>query len=122
MQFSKKFPLPKNGSHLEFSNFCQKWQNTKFASISLTVRDIAISLKFSTHRVLEEGTRIFDKNGKTQFYYATIAYYVGLNAVLGWPHLGQRLRKKRHFMLAVESSCRHMITSDQSPYFLIGHD
>ena len=28
MQFSKKFPLPKNGGHFEFSNFCQKWQNT----------------------------------------------------------------------------------------------
>ena len=26
--FSKKFPLPKNGGHFEFSNFCQKWQNT----------------------------------------------------------------------------------------------
>ena len=25
--FQKKFPLPKNGSHFEFSNFCQKWQN-----------------------------------------------------------------------------------------------
>ena len=22
------FPLPKNGGHFEFSNFCQKWQNT----------------------------------------------------------------------------------------------
>ena len=28
-QFSKNFPLPKNGGHFEFSNFCQKWQNTK---------------------------------------------------------------------------------------------
>ena len=28
------------------------------------------------------------------FYYATIAYHVGLNAVLGLPHPGQRLRKK----------------------------
>ena len=26
--FPKKFPLPKNGGHFEFSNFCQKWQNT----------------------------------------------------------------------------------------------
>ena len=105
MQFSKNFPLPKNGGHFKFSNFCQKWQNTnlceierfrrnfrptgylrnvifaifkkfsppqkmaailrifeflpkmakhKFASISLTVRDRAISSKFSTHRVSKE--------------------------------------------------------------------
>ena len=26
----KSFPLPKNGGHFEFSNFCQKWQNTNF--------------------------------------------------------------------------------------------
>ena len=85
LQFSKNFPLPKNGGHFEFSNFCQKWQKHKFASISLTVRDRAISSKFSTHRVCKEGTlcnsqknfpsqkmaamlyfRIFAKNGKTQ--------------------------------------------------------
>ena len=29
LQFSKNFPLPKNGGHFEFSNFWQKWQNTK---------------------------------------------------------------------------------------------
>ena len=45
LQFSKYFPLPKNGGHFEFSNFCQKWQKHKFASISLTVRDRAISSK-----------------------------------------------------------------------------
>ena len=58
----------------------------KFASISLTVRDRAISSKFSTHRVSKECTvcnfqkifpspkmaailnfRIFAQNGKTQF-------------------------------------------------------
>ena len=73
--FQKNFPLPKNGGHFEFSNFCQKWQNTKLllspfcifgflpkmakhkiASISLTVRDRAISSQFSTHRVCKEGT------------------------------------------------------------------
>ena len=27
-KFPKNFPLPKNGGHFEFSNFCQKWQNT----------------------------------------------------------------------------------------------
>ena len=39
----------KNGGHFKFSNFCEKWQNTKLLlSISLTVRDRAISSKFST--------------------------------------------------------------------------
>ena len=54
LQFSKNFPLPKNGGHFEFSNFCQKRQKHKFASISLTVRNRAISSKFSTHRVSKE--------------------------------------------------------------------
>ena len=49
-QFSIKFPLSKNGGHFVFSNFCQKMEKHKFATISLTVRDRAISLKFSTHR------------------------------------------------------------------------
>ena len=31
---------------------------------------------------------------KLYFYYTTIAYHVGLNAVLRWPHHGQRRRKK----------------------------
>ena len=26
--FQKKIPLPQNGGHFEFSNICQKWQNT----------------------------------------------------------------------------------------------
>ena len=56
LQFSKNFPLPKNGGHFEFSNFCQKMAKHKFASISLTVRDRAISSKFSTHRVSEHCT------------------------------------------------------------------
>ena len=30
-------------------------------------------------------------------------------------------KKNRHLYLAVASSCHHMITSDQSPYFLVGH-
>ena len=53
-QFSKKFPLPKNGGHFVFSNFCQKMEKHKFATISLTVRDRAISSKFSIHRVSEK--------------------------------------------------------------------
>ena len=44
----KKFPLPKNGGHFEF---LPKMEKQKYASISLTVRDRAISSKFSTHRV-----------------------------------------------------------------------
>ena len=138
LQFSKNFPLPKNGKFV-FCHFCKnsKIQNGrhfwggenfwkiaklhsldtlwvenfdeialsrtvkeieanlcfamanitkhKFASISLTVRDRAISSKFSTHRVSKEcnlcnfpkifpspkmaailNFRIFAKNGKTQ--------------------------------------------------------
>ena len=49
----KKFPLLKNGGHFEFS---PKMAKHKFASISLTVRDRAISSKFSTHRVSEHCT------------------------------------------------------------------
>ena len=30
-------------------------------------------------------------------------------------------KKNRPLLLAVASSCRHVITSDQSPYFLVGH-
>ena len=35
-QFSKNFPLPKNGGHFEF---WPKMEKHKFASVSLTVRD-----------------------------------------------------------------------------------
>ena len=52
--FSKNFPLPKNGGHFEFFEFLPKMAKHKFASISLTVRDRAISSKFSTHRVSKE--------------------------------------------------------------------
>ena len=51
--FQKKFPLPKNGGHFEF---LPKMRKHKFASISLTVRDRAISSKFSTPRVSEKCT------------------------------------------------------------------
>ena len=54
--FQKNFISPKNGGHFEFSNFCQKWQKHKFASISLTLRDRAISSKFSIHRVSQQST------------------------------------------------------------------
>ena len=67
MQFSKNFPLPKNGGHFEFSNFCQKWQNTNllrslwvenFVEIALsrTVKEIEANLCFA----------IFGKNSKIQ--------------------------------------------------------
>ena len=49
----QKIPLPKNGSHFEF---LPKMPKHKFASISLTVRDRAVSSKFSTHRVSEKCT------------------------------------------------------------------
>ena len=84
-QFLKNCPLPKNGGHFEFSNFLPKMAKHEFPSISLTVRDRAISLKFSTRRVSEQCTlgnfqknfpspkmaailnfQIFVKNGKTQ--------------------------------------------------------
>ena len=52
--FKKNFPLPQNGGHFEFSNFLPKMAKHKIASISLTVRDRAISSKFSTHRVSKE--------------------------------------------------------------------
>ena len=91
LQFSKNFPLPKHGGHFEFS---PKMAKHKFASISLTVRDRAISSKFLIHRVSEKCTlcnfqkifpspkmpailnfRIFAKNGKTR-----ISFYL-LNRV-----------------------------------------
>ena len=52
-QFSKNFPLPRNGGHFEF---LPKMTKHKIACISLTVRDRAISSKFSTHRVCKEFT------------------------------------------------------------------
>ena len=60
-QFSKKFPLPKNGGHFVFSNFWQKMEKHKFATIALTVRDRAISSKFSTHRVSKQCIGNFQK-------------------------------------------------------------
>ena len=82
-QFSKKFPLPKNDCHFEFFEFLPKMAKHKLASVSLTMRDRAISSKFSTHTVSGKCTlgnfqkifpspkmaailnfRIFAKNGK----------------------------------------------------------
>ena len=83
--FPKIFPSPKMAAILNFRIFAKKMAKHKFASISLTVRDRAISSKFSTHRVSKEcnlcnfqkifpspkmaailNFRIFAKNGKTQ--------------------------------------------------------
>ena len=83
--FQKNFPSPKNDRHFVFSNFCQKMEKHKFATISLTVRDRAILSKFLALRVYEKHTlcnfqkifpspkmaaflnfKIFAKNGKTQ--------------------------------------------------------
>ena len=82
--FPKIFPSPKMVAILNFRIF-SKLAKHKIASISLTVRDRAISSKFSTHRVCKQGTlcnsqknfpspkmaailhfRIYAKNGKTQ--------------------------------------------------------
>ena len=82
--FQKIFPSPKMAAILNFRIFAKNGKN-KFASISLTVRDRAISSKFSTHRVSKEcnlcnfqkifpspkmaailNFRSFAKNGKTQ--------------------------------------------------------
>ena len=93
--FQKIFPSPEfqaNGvsygpkmAAILIFEFLPKMGKHKFASISLTVRDRAISSKFSTHRVSKEcnlcnfpkifpspkmaailNFRIFAKNGKTQ--------------------------------------------------------
>ena len=80
----KIFPSPKMAAIFNFQIFA-KMAKHKIASISLTVRDRAISSKFSTHRVSKECTlcnyqkifpspkmaailifQIFVKNGKTQ--------------------------------------------------------
>ena len=53
LQFSKNFPLPTYGGHFEF---LPKMAKHKFASISLTVRDRAISSQFSTHRISKKCT------------------------------------------------------------------
>ena len=58
LQFSKNFPLPKNGGHFEFSNFGQKWQNTNL----LLSPKIFPSPKMAA--ILN--FQIFAKNGKTQ--------------------------------------------------------
>ena len=56
---------------------------------------------------------------KTTFYYATIAYHVGLNALLvATRNYDQRL-KKIHLFLAVASGCRHVICPFVST-FLVG--
>ena len=51
--FQKIFTLLKNGGHFEF---LPKMAKHKFASISLAMRDRAISSKFSTHRVSKQCT------------------------------------------------------------------
>ena len=51
--FKKNFPSPKMAAILNFRIFAKNGK-TKFTSIPLTVRDRAISSKFSTHRVSKE--------------------------------------------------------------------
>ena len=83
--FYKIFASPKMAAILNFQIFLTKH---KFASMSLTVQDRVISLKFSNHRVSEQCIvgnfqkiypspkiaailyfQIFAKNGKTQISY-----------------------------------------------------
>ena len=52
-QFSKNFPIPTYGGHFEFFEFLPKMEKHKFA---LTVQNIVISVKFSTHRVSKKCT------------------------------------------------------------------
>ena len=54
-QFQKMFPSPKIAAILNFRIFPKNTRH-KIASISLTVRDRAISSKFSTHRVSKKCT------------------------------------------------------------------
>ena len=57
---------------------------------------------------------------KLQFYCATIAYHVGLNALLvAARKYDQRLKKKDIYFLAVASGCRHVICPFVST-FLVG--
>ena len=85
-QFSKKFSSPQKSGHFEF---LPKMEKRKFASIFLTVRDRAISSKFSPYRVSKTCTignfqkkkflspkmaailtfQIFTKNAKTQIFF-----------------------------------------------------
>ena len=51
--FPKIFPSPKMAAILNFRIFAKNAKH-KFASISLTVRDRAISSKFSTHRLSKQ--------------------------------------------------------------------
>ena len=55
-QFPKKFSSPQKWRPFCIFEFLPKMEKHKFASISLTVRDRAISSKFSTRRVSEQCT------------------------------------------------------------------
>ena len=101
----------------------------KFASISLTVPNRAISSKFSTHRVSEHCTlgnfkkifpspkmaailnfRIFAKNGKTQFYCEKYTYHFLTIAICWchpthWPTLRNVLRNLKRPVSECELAC-----------------
>ena len=62
IKFQNIFPSPNMAAILNF-RFLPKIAKHKFPSISLTVRDRAISSKFSTHRVCRKCTYVnFQKN------------------------------------------------------------
>ena len=54
--FQKNFPSPKMAAILYFRILAKNMEKHKFASISLTVRDRAISSKCSTQMVFEQCT------------------------------------------------------------------
>ena len=75
---SRKYTKPtfqkifKNGGHFEFLSFCPKNVKTQIYAISLTVKDRAISSKFSTSWVPNEYTiptsrQFFKKGGHFEF-------------------------------------------------------
>ena len=65
--FQKISPSPKMAAILNFQIFAKKMAKQKFASISLTVRDGAISLKFLTHKISKQCTLgNFQKNYSSQ--------------------------------------------------------
>ena len=66
---------------------------------------------------LDSGSRNYNIQRIYLFYYATIAYHVGLNAVLRWPLATANDLEKKTFLVSHSSSCRHVITLTNRPTF-----
>ena len=76
LQFSKKFPLPKNGGHFEMAKH-------EFASISLTVRDRAIEFlpkmakhKFACISLTVRDRVIFRRNFRPTGYLSNVLFAI----------------------------------------------